>query len=227
MDNFKMKIKDRFNLSHVVGFFVGIVVTIIFNWIVFKDPKRITAPGVAALVAMCTFTLALWSALQVKEWLATKKKEAGFNHTIKILEIIEKSHEDIDPLYQQCNNIKITTKQFGEITLSEGQVKNLKDNINKVELFCNRLAMSLGMLKYWNIEIRPDNLQRIRAFIEHLRNANIILDGIISFQKNVDKKIQEVDEIHKNAFQNANAFLQYSYDDIFIPLTSPSKKVDK
>lgn len=222
-----MKIKDRFNLSHVVGFFVGIVVTIIFNWIVFKDPKRITAPGVAALVAMCTFTLALWSALQVKEWLATKKKEAGFNHTIKILEIIEKSHEDIDPLYQQCNNIKITTKQFGEITLSEGQVKNLKDNINKVELFCNRLAMSLGMLKYWNIEIRPDNLQRIRAFIEHLRNANIILDGIISFQKNVDKKIQEVDEIHKNAFQNANAFLQYSYDDIFIPLTSPSKKVDK
>ncbi|HGG8858678.1 TPA: hypothetical protein ACJJWP_004377, partial [Enterobacter roggenkampii] len=67
-----MKIKDRFNLSHVVGFFVGVVVTVIFNWVVFKDPKRITAPGVAALVAMSTFTLALWSASQVREWLSNK-----------------------------------------------------------------------------------------------------------------------------------------------------------
>ena len=51
-----MKIKDRFNLSHIFGFVVGIVTTIAINWIPFKDPKRVTAPGLAALVALCTFS---------------------------------------------------------------------------------------------------------------------------------------------------------------------------
>ncbi|WP_129343886.1 hypothetical protein [Enterobacter roggenkampii] len=81
-----MKIKDRFNLSHVVGFFVGVVVTVIFNWVVFKDPKRITAPGVAALVAMSTFTLALWSASQVREWLSNKINETGYKQCELIIE---------------------------------------------------------------------------------------------------------------------------------------------
>ncbi len=70
-----MKFKNKFNLSHVAGFFVGVVVTVAFNWIVFKEPKRVTAPGVAALVAICTFTLALWSAFKVNKWVASKVNE--------------------------------------------------------------------------------------------------------------------------------------------------------
>lgn len=76
-----MKKYDTLNISHIIGFFTGILITIAINWITFKDPKEITAPGVASLVAICTFSLALYSAYQVKKWLDSKINETAFKKT--------------------------------------------------------------------------------------------------------------------------------------------------
>lgn len=83
-----MNKKNIFNLSHIIGFFIGVLVTIIINWLLFKDPKKITAPGVASLVAICTFSLALYSAYQVKKWLNSKINETAFKKSDEFLSIL-------------------------------------------------------------------------------------------------------------------------------------------
>ncbi len=72
------KLKFYFRLSHILFFFFGVMVTVVLLWVLYKDPTRITAPALAALTAMSTFLLALWSAFKVNKWLDSKSKDAAF-----------------------------------------------------------------------------------------------------------------------------------------------------
>lgn len=54
------------------------MVTVVLLWILYKDPTRITAPALAALTAMCTFLLALWSAFKVNKWLNSKVNDSAY-----------------------------------------------------------------------------------------------------------------------------------------------------
>lgn len=81
-----MNKKNHLNISHIVGFFFGVVVTVLINWIIFKDPKKITAPGVASLMAICTFSLALYSAFQLKKWVNSKVNEKAFKRSEELLD---------------------------------------------------------------------------------------------------------------------------------------------
>lgn len=225
----KFEILKKINSNSIISFTAGVIFTILFNLVVNKEPFKINSDSISSLANVGTFVVALMAALQVRKWLDGKKKETGFNHTVKILELIEKSHEDIEPLLKQFSNIKNAVKMMGDINFTVEEKTKLKENINKVDMFCNRLVMSLGMLKYWNMELSSDSKQKIHNFTTSLRNANTILDAMVSFPKFIEERIKEVEECHQKAFQNVNEFLDYSYDDIFIPknLTSPSKKVEK
>lgn len=145
-----MKLKDNFNLSHVIGFFVGVVVTVIFNWIVFKDPKRVTAPGVAALVAICTFSLALWSASQVKKWLNNKINETAYKQA-------EISMELLRAIIIDLFNVSSHLKRLMEANQHNGEYARILDNLKPIHESCieniNKLIVVIELLPSWNINL--------------------------------------------------------------------------
>lgn len=222
----KFDIRKKINSNTLIAFTVGVIFAILFNLVVNKDPFKIDSDSISALANVGTFLVAMMAALQVSKWLDGKKKETGFNHTVKILELIEKSHEDLDPLLRQCSDMKAAAKFYGDVLPTVQEKRKLEENINRVDLFCNRLVMSLSMLKYWNMKISDKNDKQVKGFTQSLRTANYILNSINSFPKDTENQINEVAKNHKIAFDYINEFLDSAYDDIFIPITSPVKKDD-
>ncbi|WFX59774.1 hypothetical protein NFK08_07045 [Enterobacter roggenkampii] len=225
-----MKIKDRFNLSHVVGFFVGIVVTVIFNWVVFKDPKRITAPGVAALVAMCTFSLALWSAFKVEKWLNNKINDKAFKQTEKILEYYEDFSEIVSPLRLVLVEIETMEKMYGKFVMTEKQKKELNEHCIIVSDYNDKITMSIIMLKYWKTSLTETGQEHANHLEDALRNFTMTAMTILDKNKNPEFKnaIQETSMFYMKSIIKLREILDLGYDEMFIHnVTSPSKKVDQ
>lgn len=224
-----MKLKDKFNLSHVEGFFVGVVVTVLFNWIVFKDPKRVTAPGVAALVAICTFGLALWSALKVNKWLDNKVNETGFKQTEKILEHLEQFRDKVTPITTKVDNIialsTAYTKPEFDTETHEEHIK-LAENL---ECYCDNFTIKIFMLKHWGVELSSNANVLIVDFIKHLREC-ISIFKLYNNCTNMDEHKQKMGDFKANisiAYRQFDELTNLSYNDIFIhKVTSPLKKVD-
>lgn len=218
-----MKLKDKFNLSHVAGFFVGVVVTVIFNWIVFKDPKRVTAPGVAALVAMCTFTLALWSASQVKEFMITKKKEAGFNQTIKIIGHIEGCYEMVKTITTSMLSRTEAMGLLGPLKISQEQADEIKENHEKIDGYCDKIVISIKTLKYWGVELTTIGYRDIDKLINTLRDINNKYNKIV--KETESTKILEFTYAFNDDLNALLTCLQNltdtSYEDLFIISHNP------
>lgn len=219
-----MKIKQHLNISHITGFFVGVIITVIFNWVVFKDPKKITAPGVTSLVAMCTFALALYSASQLKLWLNSKINDKAFKQTEKILEYIEGSNEAVDPIYQQYKTLKQTIGMHGLVKFDGDLSDLLILNSQKLMTYCDNLTMSILMLKYWNVKLKEDS-GKISDYVGYLRDIN---KEMLQLQH-----INDPDEFKSNilligkkfnaSFQSLDSLLKSSYDQLF----DHSPKADK
>lgn len=231
-----MKIKDRFNLSHVVGFFVGIVVTVIFNWVVFKDPKRITAPGVAALVAMSTFSLALWSAFKVEKWLKSKVNEKAFKRTEEFLDSYVELALNIAKIYSIAKYIgKRTTDQ---IISDRTIIRNINDFAPEYLNSILTLITHENTFKNWGIIFKHRNahkkiMSRLTKITPIIRNINDIayeFDNSTTQEKDANKMkahskiiIQYIDSI----YYSIDGIVKRGYSDIFEhTITSPSKKVD-
>ncbi|HHH1497821.1 TPA: hypothetical protein ACPZSC_004261, partial [Yersinia enterocolitica] len=98
--------KLKFYLSHVLFFFFGVMVTVVLLWVLYKDPTRITAPALAALTAMCTFLLALWSAFKVNKWLNSKVNEKAFKRTEEFLDEMIHYNLSIAKIYYICDLLR-------------------------------------------------------------------------------------------------------------------------
>ncbi|WET13531.1 hypothetical protein P2W49_12530 [Yersinia intermedia] len=163
------KLKFDFRLSHILFFFFGVMVTVVLLWVLYKDPTRITAPALAALTAMCTFLLALWSAFKVNKWLNSKVNDAAFKQTEKVLGYIENSNKVVDPIHRNFLNIKTMESQFGLFKFNESGTKELIILSKNVDTYCDDLSMSIMMLKYWNSELSKQGNKFIYDFINSLR----------------------------------------------------------
>lgn len=189
-----MKIKDRFNLSHVVGFFVGIVVTVIFNWVVFKDPKRITAPGVAALVAMSTFTLALWSASQVREWLSNKINETGYKQCELIIEKLRRVIVNLYYIRHFFTRLRGANKNNGEF---DRIAKELSPIFEEYIQNSSELITAMESLPSWKIKFI---LKPIVNEAYHLLNKNKVSTiirstlALLNSEAGTEKKIEYVNK---------------------------------
>lgn len=224
-----MKIKDKLNLSHVAGFFIGVVVTVAFNWIVFKDPKRVTASGVAALTAMCTFLLALWSAFKVNKWLNSKFNDAAFKQTEKILGYIESSFTEIRPLLDmiaKLSDTKISTYENEKKLIAE-----IKQKTESIETFCNNAVMSTYMLKYWDANLTKEGNILLDDFITKVRE---LLKKSITITEAYDtetlgKELVEFNIIAHDFTYSLDRLISAKYKELFehnVKATSPLKKVD-
>lgn len=226
-----MKLKDKFNLSHVAGFFVGVVVTVIFNWIVFKDPKGVTAPGVAALVAMCTFTLALWSAFKVNKWLDNKVNDAAFNQALRILEHFEGFHEKLTPLTSAISDISRIEKPLSEA--DEIKIEKASLAIKDMMTFGTLFFMKIKTRRYWKIKFTTTATNIISELEKELiciiKNSKLILEH--AQEGNLSEREDIIERINNSYFIIAaklDLIISLSYDEIFDEnsFTSPSKKVD-
>ncbi|WP_314419117.1 hypothetical protein [Pseudescherichia vulneris] len=204
-----MNKKIIFNISHIIGFFIGVLITITINWLLFKDPKKITAPGVAALITMCTFSLALYSAYQVKKWLNSKINETAFKKTddfiselctinnkileviflIKKLELMSKKEEYnkcVEELFTCSLELKksIMTAYNHSYTFPTWSIKfvqrKLFDKAN------GRVGFMLGFIEHTKhndlstFEKRNKFLRNLRSQLGYLESASFMNDIILS-----------------------------------------------
>ncbi|ELV2795181.1 hypothetical protein QNS20_001375, partial [Enterobacter ludwigii] len=80
---------ERLSLSHIRWMIIGVLLTEFITWILYKNPKKITAPGLSAIVAVCALILAVYSAYQVKKWVNGKVNEKGFKKCEAIIDNIQ------------------------------------------------------------------------------------------------------------------------------------------
>ncbi|EKN6406603.1 hypothetical protein DVP99_13855 [Yersinia enterocolitica] len=224
--------KLKFYLSHVLFFFFGVMVTVVLLWILYKDPTRITAPALAALTAMCTFLLALWSAFKVNKWLNSKVNDAAFKQTEKVLGYIENSNKVVDPIHRNFLNIKTMESQFGLFKFNENGTKELIILSKNVDTYCDDLSMSIMMLKYWNSELSKQGNKFIYDFINSLR---LISKMILNLPDTNDaeefkKNIIGIEDKFNESFSKLSMVLKFNYNELFIhnvKPTSPVKKVSE
>ncbi|MGM7970356.1 hypothetical protein ACS77P_05825 [Yersinia enterocolitica] len=226
------KLKFDFRLSHILFFFFGVMVTVVLLWILYKDPTRITAPALAALTAMCTFLLALWSAFKVNKWLNSKVNDAAFKQTEKVLGYIENSNKVVDPIHRNFLNIKTMESQFGLFKFNENGTKELIILSKNVDTYCDDLSMSIMMLKYWNSELSKQGNKFIYDFINSLR---LISKMILNLPDTNDaeefkKNIIGIEDKFNESFSKLSMVLKFNYNELFIhnvKPTSPVKKVSE
>ncbi|WP_438443170.1 hypothetical protein [Kluyvera georgiana] len=231
-----MKIKDRFNLSHIFGFVVGIVTTIAINWILFKDPKRVTAPGLAALVALCTFSLALWSAFKVDKWLNSKVNEKAFKRTEEFLDSYIDLALNIAKIYSIAKYIRNkTTKQ---IITDRSIIRNINEFAPEFLNSILTVAVHENTFKNWGIIFKHRKahrkiMSRLKIIVPIIRRMNEIayeFDNSTTQEKDANRMkeysttiIQYIDSV----YYSVDGIVKRSYSDIFdYTVTSPVKKVD-
>lgn len=186
------KLRNEFKLSHVLWFFIGILITVAFNWIVYKDPKRITAPGVSALVAMSTFMLALWSAFKVNKWINSKVNEKSFKRTEEFLDELSSLYLGLAKLYSVIEQIK-DTKDFANDKILLGTAK---DYINEYLNSIVKTTVLYMSFSHWNIKFKKEmHFESIDSrLVKITKTARVILFNIDNIQQNADntKEIKNI-----------------------------------
>ncbi|HDM8089357.1 TPA: hypothetical protein PXN44_000127 [Yersinia enterocolitica] len=228
------KLKFDFRLSHILFFFFGIVVTVIVLWILYKDPTRITAPALAALTAMCTFLLALWSAFKVNKWLNSKVNDSAYKQTEKILESISKIHFASRVILNDCKLIY----KSDLISAVHSQIKSVNENaietlehksksIEKHTQICNEMNLQLQILTYelpmWNIKLKDEKIT-----INIIASALTFIDYCNELKKKTNEKdlhhaISISEEIITNyqpiLVEHINSIVTKQYEEIFEAVT--------
>lgn len=224
------KLKFDFRLSHILFFFFGVIVTVVLLWVLYKDPTRITAPALAALTAMCTFLLALWSAFKVNKWLNSKVNDAAFKQTEKVLGYIESSYTEIRPLLSMVAKLSQTRVSIYEN--EQNLIAEIKQKIESIEMFCNNAVMSTYMLKYWDANLTKEGDKLLDDFVTKVRE---LLKKSITITETYDKKsfgneLLEFNVIVDDFTYSLNRLLSAKYKELFehnVKPTLPSKKVSE
>lgn len=215
------------------------MVTVVLLWILYKDPTRITAPALAALTAMCTFLLALWSAFKVNKWLNSKVNDSAYKQTEKIIESISKIHFSSRVILDDCDLIYAINSQMPSINVNAKKALNNKSkSIEKHTQICNEMNLQLQILTYelpmWNIKLKNEemktNILNIIAsavkFIDHCdelksKTNEKDLHHAISISKEIIKNY------HPILVEHINSIVTKQYGDIFETITSPVEKVSE
>ncbi|HFO2534742.1 TPA: hypothetical protein ACHJX8_004360 [Yersinia enterocolitica] len=228
------KLKFDFRLSHILFFFFGIMVTVVLLWILYKDPTRITAPALAALTAMCTFLLALWSAFKVNKWLNSKVNDSAYKQTEKIIAALAEMHLSLEFIRAQCFTLTDITVYSDK---SDLWFKNLLNYIKELDekgfqCFINSLSL-INTLKLFNasvdVVIVMPLISKIQKYHAELRNELLDIDNTyhskthnltVEAAQNYINKHKEISYLFKNLFN-------LRYDDIFMFNVKPTLPVEK
>lgn len=231
-----MKLKDKFNLSLVAGFFVGVIVTVAFNWIVFKDPKRVTAPGVAALVAGCTFSLALYTAMKVKKWMDIKHNDLAYKHTERIRDELISLSINLVKLsntmfFCNPNNIEIS-----DTNRKQAIVKRNRDSLSEINEISNIQAATINVMLEFNpmysVTLTGEGFLKLDKLIKDIasltkKNRSFLLRTV---EEQCDTSLVDIfKKLNDSMLSVTNGMdevVKLSFEELFDLSTSLSKKAD-
>lgn len=217
------KLKLDYRLSHVFFFFLGMFTTVVILWGLYKDPTRITAPALTALISMCTFLLALWSAFKVNKWLSNKVNDAAFKKAEEILELLTEMKLTTDFIKARCTILE-DVNIYNE--KDEVWFKNLREYINKLDekAFQSYIAAwsLIRTLKLFNASVNELKviplLSNIGEFNSKLRLELAEINNTI-ISKNYPLTVEASRKyiyLHKQLSKSFSELYELNYDDIFV-----------
>ncbi|HDL7588291.1 TPA: hypothetical protein PXO89_002772 [Yersinia enterocolitica] len=228
------KLKFNYLLSHVFFFFLGMFATVVILWGLYKDPTRITAPALTALIAMCTFLLALWSAFKVNNWLSNKVNDVAFKKAENILESLTEMKLTTDFIKSRCTileDINVYSEK------DEAWLKDLRENLNKLDekAFQSYItAWSLiRTLKLFNTGVNEIKvislLSNIGKCNSKLRLELVEINNTI-MNKNYHLTVEASRKyivLHNQLSNSFTELYELNYDDIFVHNVRPTPPVKK
>ncbi len=227
-----MKIKNPLSklcVSHIAWFFVGVVITVTFNWLVFKDPKRITAAGVSSLVGISAFLLALYSAHKVQLWLNSKISDKAFRHTERIIEEIEKTFLYLFKINKDTNKLS----PFVALTNPE-QIEirhNIKIIVAELQESKSKIILLVDMLKYWNSKLTDEGSHKLGSALKstsvYYYSILDYIDSIEKNKKNYHEKITAYELAIGKTLDDFNKLISISYNELFTHNVKPTSPVEK
>lgn len=227
----KRKIKEILNKlqpSHIAWLLAGVLVSECINWLLYKDIKRVTAPGLSSLVAVCALVLAIYSAFQVKRWMDNKVHEKGFKKCESIIDEIQglaieigRINGDMVILYRN-ELILLDSVQL------ENKIKNIHGSIYKINEAKNTIIGHFMHLNIWGFDIKEEyNPIILLDFVKAFRN--IVIDTTSTIMKAQSSQKISLDEKENIYNEKLKAISEYmdklnnsTFKDIFITL--PEKK---
>ncbi|QEM90850.1 hypothetical protein FEI17_09415 [Kosakonia radicincitans] len=214
---------DRFQLSHIRWMIIGVLLTELITWLLYKDPKKITAPGLSALVAVCALCLAIYSAYQVKKWVNGKVNEKGFkkceaviDKTQEIALVMLKVNPEIEKLFRM-NLILLDIEKYNLV------IENLKDSIEQLRLLTLEIHTHEMHLNIWGFEVAENYrlLELTEAIGKYNKAIRSSIENSVNFTKKGEYKEAEDDKAgYQDAVKLVGAYMDKlnnsTFDNIFV-----------
>lgn len=214
----------RFSLSHIRWMIIGVMLTEFITWLLYKNPKKITAPGLSAIVAVCALILAVYSAYQVKKWINGKVNDKGFKKCESIIDKIQeiamemlKVNSEIGKLFQM--NLVVIDESNHVLVM-----ENLEKSIDNMKLLALELHTNAMHLNIWGFEIAENyNLFELTKAIGQYNSAirNAIENSKNIINKKAYKEAIDDEGTYKQSVSMIGTYMDKinnsSFDEVFIP----------
>lgn len=224
----KKRIKGIFNKlqpSHIAFLLAGVLLAEGFNWLLYKNIKRVTAPGLSSLVTICALVLAIYSAFQVKKWIDNKVNEKGFKKCEEILDLL--SDISIGLAYI---NIKITIalEMNKKIEISQQEFKSDLDKLyddadQAIQKYLDDILKAHAIQKQlyvWNFDINPDfdTWDIFEKALNYSDALNVFYFSMVKNEYKMEYDIKQLDEPFSSVITSIKIFHKNRFEDIFISL---------
>lgn len=216
---------DRFKVSHIIWMFLGVFLTEFITWLLYKTPKKITAPGFSAVVAACALSLAVFSAYQVTKWTKGKINEKGFKKCETIIDKIQEIAMEVIKINFIIEQLFITKK----VIINEGKYKEVIENLNNEKEKLKETLLEIHThelhLQIWGFEISKDySLKEFNEIlVDFVAAINITIKNskhlmLIGEYKEADKDRERYDSCLKRVSDFMDTINSSSFDDVFVPV---------
>lgn len=195
-------------LHLLIAFFSGIITSQLYYYLLYKNPKVVTAPGLTSLIAFCTFTLALITA---NTWLKSKIKDSAYKNTEMAQDYLGKVTIDMFQLrYYSLRLSKISPRNLKEIDRIHPELKktyeDFRANFAKLAIYIEQLpAFEHTFLKKHILKKISDRILKLNA-MNNLTTLLAIID-----QKTTPISVESLTDLKFRATEVVNVLNSTTY----------------
>lgn len=191
------KALNKFDLSHIVFIFIGVIITESITWLLFKDFTKITAPGLSAIIAVIALCLAIYSAYQVKKWVSSKINEKAFIRSVELLDEFSKMMVLLARLkFVMLRIIRLDTISIENAEILKAEIKNVQDSYFES---VSKQILIIHTFPNWGVVFNYKNqFEKVR---HHLNEAQSDSDKIRNILNNITKDQSYIEKINYDRFR--------------------------
>lgn len=199
-----------------LGLLVGVFSLIILNFFINNNLINFTAPGVAAFVSLCTFTLALWSAYKVNRWMNSKINEKAFKKCEEIIETIHKSITKLlrtniyaTRIFELNKNTFISTEDDikKSLDINESYLKEA----DEMDVLLLEMITSQHQLQFWGFSIE-EKYNTIKLYDLFLEYRALVTEAFEKINEGIPEKHQEFKMLEKKILTKYQSMISYNRD---------------